>query len=224
MADRKLAIATLVGMLTTFYCALIYAPTESSMGTVQRIFYIHAPAGLISYIAFMVVGFSSIMFLYNKEPKWDRLAYCSAEIGVLFVATNISMGMLWAKSVWGIWWTWDARLTLQLLLGLIFVSYLMLGAYVSDPMKRASLQAVFGILGAADVPINYMAIRWWRTQHPAPVIAGGEGSGLDPAMWVAFTVSIFSLGLLYTYLLRRRLDVERSSQQVEYFEQMVLSR
>ena len=100
----------------------------------------------------------------------------------------------------------------------------MLGAYVSDPMKRASLQAVFGILGAADVPINYMAIRWWRTQHPAPVIAGGEDSGLDPAMQVAFAVSILSLGLLYTYMLRRRLDVERSSQQVEYFEQVVLSR
>ena len=224
MADRKLGIAMLIGMLAAFYCAFIYAPTEASMGTVQRIFYIHAPAGIISYLAFMVVGVSSIMFLYSKELKWDRLAYCSAEIGILFIATNISMGMLWAKPVWGIWWTWDARLTLQLLLGLIFVSYLMLGAYVSDPMKRASLQAAFGILGAADVPINYMAIRWWRTQHPSPVIAGGEGSGLDTDMYVAFVVAIVSLGLLYAYLLRRRLAVERSSQQVEYFEQVVLSR
>ncbi len=224
MADRKLGIVTLVGMLATFYGAFIYAPTEASMGTVQRIFYIHMPAGVISYFAFMVVGFSSIMFLYSKKLKWDRLAHCSAEIGVLFIATNISMGMLWAKPVWGIWWTWDARLTLQLILALIFVSYLMLGAYVSDPMKRASLQAAFGILGAADVPINYMAIRWWRTQHPSPVLAGGEGSGLDPDMQLVLFGAILSLLLLYTYLLRRRLDVERSSQQVEYFEQVVLSR
>jgi heme exporter protein C len=213
----------LAGMLAAFYGAFVYAPTEATMGTVQRIFYIHAPAGIISYVAFLVVGVSSIMFLYSGDLKWDRRAYCSAEIGVLFIATNISMGMLWAKPVWGIWWTWDARLTLQLLLGLIFVSYLMLGAYISDPMKRGSLQAAFGILGAADVPINYMAIRWWRTQHPSPVIAGGEGSGLDPDMYLVFVVAIVSLLLLYVYLLRRRLALERSSQQLEYFEQMVLS-
>ena len=224
MTDRGLGIATLIGMLTALYCAFIFAPTEASMGTVQRIFYIHAPAGLVSYVAFLVVGVSSILFLYNHDLKWDRLAYCSAEVGVMFAATNISMGMLWAKPVWGIWWTWDARLTLQLVLALIFISYLMLGTYIADPMKRASLQAVFGILGAADVPINYMAIRWWRTQHPSPVIAGGAGSGLDPDMWIAFLVSISALLLLYVYLLRRRLDVERSSQQVEYCEQMVLSR
>ena len=220
MSDRGLGIATLIGMIAAFYGAFIYAPTEATMGTVQRIFYFHVSAGIISYIAFLVVGFGSIMFLYNHDLKWDRLAYCSAEIGLIFIASNISMGMLWAKPVWGVWWAWDARLTLQLLLALLFVSYLMLGAYIADPMKRGSLQAVFGILGAADVPVNYMAIRWWRTQHPQPVIMGG---GLDTDMSIVFSVAIASLFLLYVYLLRRRLSFERSSQQVEYLEQVVLS-
>ena len=222
--DRSLGIATPIAMLAALYFAFIYAPTEASMGTVQRIFYFHVSAGILSYVAFLVVGFASLKFLYSREMRWDRLAYCSAEVGVLLAGSNIAMGMLWAKPVWGIWWTFDARLTLQLVLALIFVSYLMLGVYVSDPMKRATLQAVFGLMGAADVPINYMAIRWWRTQHPAPVIAGGADSGLDTDMYIAFGVTLFAMTLLYLYLVRRRIALERSSQEVEYFEQMVHAR
>ncbi len=224
MKDRSLGIATLVAIVTALYFAFIYAPTEVTMGTVQRIFYFHVSAGITSYVAFLIVGVSSIVFLANRNLKWDRLAYCSAEIGVLFAGANIAMGMLWAKPVWGIWWTFDARLTLQLLLALIFVAYLMLGVYIADPMKRASLQAVFGILGSADVPINYLAIRLWRTQHPSPVIAGGDDSGLDPDMAISLAVAMVAMGLLYTYMLRRRLDIEKSSQEVEYLEQVVLAR
>lgn len=224
MTDRILNIVTPAALVTALWFAFVYAPTEASMGTVQRIFYFHVPAGITSYVAFLVVGVGSLMFLYSHEPRWDRLAYCSAEIGVLFAAMNILMGMLWAKPVWLVWWTWDARLTLQLLLALIFVSYLMLGAYVADPMKRASLQAVVGLMGAADVPLNYMAIRWWRTQHPEPVIAGGPDSGLDPDMYVALAVAAVAILLLYVFLLRRRLAIETAAQDVEYFEQLVASR
>ena len=223
MTDRIIGIATLVGMTAAMFAAFIFAPTEATMGIVQRIFYFHVPAGITSYVAFLTVGVGSIMFLFSRDSKWDRLAYCSAEVGVVFAGANILMGMLWAKPVWGIWWTWDMRLTLQLLLALIFVSYLMLGAYVADPTKRASLQAVFGILGSVDVPINYMAIRWWRTQHPAPVIAGGDGSGADPAIALALAVSMAAFLLLFVFLLRKRLAVERTDQQVAYFEQVVMS-
>jgi len=224
MTDRVLNVVTPLSFVTALYFAFVYAPTEATMGTVQRIFYFHVSAGITSYVAFIVVGVGSLMYLYSRDPKWDRLAYCSAEVGVLFAGINILMGMLWAKPIWGIWWTWDARLTLQLLLALIFVSYLMLGAYVADPMKRASLQAVVGLLGAADVPINYMAIRWWRGQHPEPVIAGGEGSGLDPDMYIALGVAFVAVILLYTYLLRKRLAIEASHEQIGYLEQLVASR
>jgi heme exporter protein C len=224
MTDRILGILTPLTVLAALYFALGFAPTEASMGDVQRIFYFHLPAGITSYIAFIIVGIASILFLYNHDARWDRLAYCSAEVGVLFCAINIVTGMLWARPVWLVWWAWDARLTLQLLLGLIFVSYLMLGAYVSDPRKRASLQAVIGILGAADVPLNYMAIRLWSTQHPEPVIAGGPDSGLDPDMYIALAVGFVAVLLLFTYLLRKRLAIEASGQQVDYLEQVVASR
>lgn len=223
MTDRILGIATLIGMTSAMFAAFIFAPTEATMGVVQRIFYFHVPAGITSYIAFIVVGFGSIMFLISRKLHWDRLAYCSAEVGVVFAISNILMGMLWAKPVWGIWWTWDMRLTLQLLLALIFVAYIMLGAYVTDPTKRASLQAVFGILGAIDVPINYMAIRWWRTQHPAPVIAGGDNSGADPAITLALFISLAAFLLLYIFLLKKRIDLERANQKILYFQQMVMS-
>lgn len=223
MKDRSLGIAAFAAIVAALYLAFVYAPTEATMGTVQRIFYFHVSAGIVSYVAFLVVGASSIAFLVRRDLRWDRMAYCSAEIGVLFAGANIAMGMLWAKPVWGIWWTFDARLTLQLLLALIFVAYLMLGVYIADPLKRASLQAVFGILGSADVPVNYLAIRLWRTQHPSPVIAGGEDSGLDPDMAVALVGAMLAMGLLYAYMLRKRLAIERSSQEVEYLEQVVLS-
>ena len=223
MTNRLVGVASLMGMLTALWAVFVYAPTEVTMGIVQRIFYFHVSAGMMGYFAFFVVFVSGIAFLVTRDLRWDRVARCSAEIGVLFATVNIAMGILWAKPIWGIWWTWDARLTLQLLLWILFISYLMLGAYIADPLKRASLQAVFGILAFIDVPINYMAIRWWRTQHPSPVIAGGTDSGLDPDMYIAWMITIAAFMLLYAYLLGQRLAVERTREDVEYFEQLVHS-
>jgi len=114
-------------------------------------------------------------------------------------------GPLWAKPVWGIWWTWDARLTSTFVLWLLFVSYLMLRSYVLNPGRAATLAAVVAIMGFVDVPIVYMSIRWWRTQHPQPVIAGGEGSGLDASMWVTLLASWGAFLCLYAFLVRERL-------------------
>ncbi|NNE08495.1 MAG: cytochrome c biogenesis protein CcsA, partial [Gemmatimonadetes bacterium] len=115
-------------------------------------------------------------------------------------------GPLWAKPIWGIWWTWDARLTSTFVLWLLFLSYLILRSYLPDTgTRKQTLSAVIGILGFLNVPIVYMSIRWWRTQHPQPVIAGGEDSGLAPDMMVAFFFSLFVFTLLYWVLLRLRL-------------------
>lgn len=224
MKDRVLGIATLAALIAALYFALIYAPTEATMGTVQRIFYFHVPAGIMTYVAFAVVGTGSIIFLTTRKPHWDRLAYCAAEAGAVFGALNLGTGMLWAKPVWGDWWVWDPRLTLQLMVWLMFIAYLMLGAYISDPTKRAPLQAVFGIFGMANSVMSYLAIRLFRNQHPSPVIGGGEESGLDPQMYVALGVSMAAVLLLFTYLVRRRIDLEKNIQEVDYLEQVVLSR
>ena len=193
MRSKILGILSLVLMTVNLYMIFIFAPNEATMGVIQRIFYLHLPAGLLSYVSAYVLGFGSIMYLLKHDLKWDRLASGSGEMGVLFTSLSIMSGALWAKPVWGIYWTWDARLTLQFLLALIFVSYLMLRAYLPEREKRAALGAVFGVLAMVDVPFNYLSISWWRTQHPQPVIMGG---GLDLDMWKVMIVSFLTFAVL----------------------------
>ncbi len=220
MKSKVLGILTLVFMIAALYMIFIYAPNEATMGVIQRIFYFHLPSGISSYVSAYLLGFGSIMFLIKRDLKWDRFASGSAEMGVLFTSLSIMTGMLWAKPVWGIWWAWDARLTLQLLLGLFYVAYLMLRAYLPEREKRASLSAVFGLLGMVDVPFNYLSIRWWRTQHPQPVIGGG---GLDWDMWKVMIVSFLAFACLYAYLLDRRIAIAKVEEEVDYLDHAVLA-
>ena len=218
------SLMVLVGLIPATLAVFVYAPTEATMGTVQRIFYFHVSAGLVGYIGFFVVFASSIGFLLKRDLIWDRVARCSAEVAVLFASINLMTGVIWAKPIWGIWWVWDARLTLQLVLWASFIGYLMLGAYIADPRKRATVQAAVGILAFLDVPVNYMAIRWWRTQHPSAVLAGGPNSALPPDMFIAFIVTFAAFLSIYTHLVRKRMAVEETRQEIEYLQQQVYSK
>jgi heme exporter protein C len=220
MRSKILGILSLVLMIVNLYMIFIFAPNEVTMGVIQRIFYFHLPAGISSYVSAYLLGLGSIMFLIKRDLKWDRLAAASAEMGVLFTSLSIMSGALWAKPVWGIWWTWDARLTMQFLLALIFLSYLMLRAYLPEREKKAALGGVFGVLAMIDVPFNYLSIWWWRTQHPQPVILGG---GLDSDMWKVLIVSFLAFGVLYTYLIGRRIAIARVEEEVEYLEHAILA-
>ena len=220
MRSKILGILSLVMMIANLYMIFIFAPNESTMGVIQRIFYFHLPAGISSYVSAYLLGFGSIMFLIQRDLKWDRFAAASGEMGVLFTSLSIMSGALWAKPVWGVWWTWDARLTLQFLLALVFLSYLMLRAYLPEREKRAALGGVFGVLAMIDVPFNYLSIRWWRTQHPQPVILGG---GLDWDMWKVMIVSFLAFATLYAYLIGRRMAIARVEEEVEYLEHAILA-
>jgi len=143
--------------------------------------------------------------------KWDWTAAAAAEIGIIFIAAVLISGPLWAKPTWGIWWTWDARLTTTLVLFLIYLAYLLLRYYTLEAERQARLAAIFGIIGFVDVPLVYMANRWWRTQHPQPVILGGQESGLDPRMWYGVLVTfvaMLTVGAL-VFLQRYRLEESR---------------
>jgi heme exporter protein C len=164
-----------------FYQGMYAAPTEQTMGDIQRIFYYHVPSAWTSFAFFFVNFLASIWYLMKRRATSDALALASAEVGVVFCTIVLITGPLWAKPVWGIWWTWDARLTTTLVLWLIYVSYLILRRF-SDSQQTPTLAAALAIFGFLDVPIVYMSIRWWRTQHPQPVIGGGAGSGIDPSM------------------------------------------
>ncbi len=198
------------------YMALIYAPTESTMGHIQRIFYFHVASAWVSFLAFFVVFIASIGFLKTGKSHYDRLAVCSAELGILFISLVLLTGPLWAKPVWNTWWTWDARLTTSLILWFIYVAYLMLRQYALDRERGARLAAVFGIIGFLDVPIVYMSIRWWRTLHPAAVIAGGEDSGLPLKMLITLGVALLAFTSLYSTLLLLSVQIKSLSEKVHH--------
>ncbi len=219
MTSRVLGIASLVLMVFALYMALIYAPQEAQQGTPYRIIYFHVPMGILSFVSAYLLGFAGIMFLIKRDLKWDRLAIGAAELGVLCTACSLITGSIWAKPIWGVWWAWDARITLQLLLGLFFIAYFMLRAYLPDREKRAKLAAVFGVLGMIDVPFNYYSIEWWATQHPQPVLRGG--GSIDPDMRLALYVSALALTVTCAYLLTRRLAIARVEEEVEYLEHLV---
>jgi len=191
------------------------------MGDVQRIFYFHVASWWIAFLAFAIVFAASVAYLATRRRQYDTLALASAEIGVVFTSMGLFTGPLWAKPAWGIYWTWDARLTTALVLWLIYVGYLMLRRYVPDESKGANLAAVAGIIGFVDVPIVYFSIRWWRTQHPQPVIMGGDGSGLDPLMAQALMMSLAGFLFLYLLLLNERFRIAQAQQEIEHLHRRI---
>jgi heme exporter protein C len=184
------------GLLSyAMYLALVVAPTEQTMGDVQRIFYYHVPSAWTAFLLFFVNLVASVIYLLRRSLKADIVALVTAEVGVVFCTVVLVTGPIWARPVWGIWWTWDLRLTLTLVLWLIYVSYLVLRR-LSSSSQTPHLAAVLAILGALDVPLVYFSIWFFRTQHPQPVIGGG--GSIDPRMmhvllvnWAAFLCFAF---------------------------------
>jgi heme exporter protein C len=196
---------TLATLAVALYMIFLYAPEEMTMGEVQRIFYIHVSCAWPALLGFIIIFIASIIYLMKRSQPADELAHATAEVGFVFCTCVLVTGPLWAKPAWGIWWTWDPRLTLTFLLWLLYVAYLMLRNYLINPGRAASLCAVVGVIGFVDVVIDYMAIRWWRTQHPQPVISGGPSSGMDPRMLATLLVSFGAFTILFFLLVRLRL-------------------
>jgi heme exporter protein C len=194
-----------------FYLGLFVAPTEQTMGDVQRIFYFHAPSGWTAFWLFFANLGASIVYLIWRNQKADALAHASAEVGVVFCTIVLVTGPLWARPVWGIWWTWDMRLTSTLVLWLIYVSYLLLRRF-SDGAQTPVLAAVLAIFGALDVPLVYFSIWFFRTQHPQPVI--GNGGSLDPSMRPAFWMNVLAFSVFGALLCWARYRIELMHRQV----------
>ena len=229
-AKKILLLPILLGVLTLmswgFYQAMYAAPTEATMGDVQRIFYYHVPNAMLCFLFFAISFVASILYLMWKRSNpvraeaADAWALAGAEVGVVYCSVVLVTGPLWGKPVWGIWWTWDARLTTTLVLWLIYVSYLLLRRFAAGAQMK-TLAAVLSIFGALDVPIVYMANRWWRTQHPAPVFGGSDDSGIkDPHMLAAFGWNVLAWGVWGLVVLAIRVYVERREQRIEGTQQL----
>jgi len=184
-------------MIASLALVFAYVPTEKDMGVIQRIFYFHVPVAWSSFLAFFLVFIFSILYLWKRNERYDFWAYACAEVGVVFTTLMLITGSIWARPVWGVWWTWDTRLTTALILWLIYVAYMMVRAFASDETRGARFGAVIGIAGFVDVPIVALAIQLWRTQHPGPTIFSG---GLEPAMVLTLVVCLVTFTLLFLYL------------------------
>lgn len=208
----------LLNVAIALYMAVWYAPTEKTMGDAQRIFYFHVPSAWIAFLAFFVVFLASLMYLWQDERRWDALAQSAAEIGVIFATLVLLTGPIWAKKAWGTFWVWDARLTTTLVLWMIYIGYLMLRG-AAEGERRARFAAVLGIIGFLDVPIIYLSVTWWRTQHPSLVV--GEPGGLMPEMTQTLMVALLSFTLLFVFLLIQRLRLEQTRDQVNFLREAV---
>jgi heme exporter protein C len=215
---RFLGFLTLAAVALGLYWGLLKAPPDAYQGDSQRIMYLHIPSILIAYLSFFIVFVGSCLFLWKRERRDDILAYAAAEVGVLFTALTIVEGSIWGKPTWGVWWTWDARLTLTAILLLIFIAYLMLRALIEEENRAAVCAAILGIIGFLDIPLIHMSVYWWRTLHQPPSILRPDKAPWDnihPAMLVALAINFVAFILLYFYLLSRRIRLGERQEELK---------
>src|SRR4030095_2290946 len=210
-----LGAASVLLVIAAAYASFFVAPEERTMGVVQRIFYFHVSCAWAALTAFLVCFASNLLYVWRRLEKFYWLSVSCAEVGVAFTTVVLISGPIWAKPAWGIYWTWDARLTSTFVLWLLYISYLLLRTLVEEPDRRALLSALFGIFAFIDVPIVFGAIRWWRTQHPAPVIMGGPDSGLAPGMRATFFFAVLAMHVFMWFLIAERYSLEQRRSDVE---------
>ncbi len=211
-----LALFAFVLIIASLAMVFLFVPTEATMGIVQRIFYFHVPVAWTAFLAFFIVFIGSVMFLWRRDEKWDTIANSAAHIGVVFTTLVLITGSIWAKPIWGVWWVWEPRLTTSLVLWLIYVGYLLVRSYASEPSRGARYAAVVGIVGFVDVPIVALAITMWRTQHPAPVIFTG---GLAPAMLLTLITSLTAFTCLFALLLKLSFEINKDENELRLLSQ-----
>lgn len=208
-----LIVFLLLGAAT--YGAFFVAPTDAKQGLIYRILYLHVASAWTGLTSFFIGFIANIAYVLRRQPGWDCLGVSAAEVGLTFTSVVLVTGPIWAHPVWGIWWTWDARLTSTFVLWLLYVSYLLLRTLVEEPERRALFSALFGIFAFLDVPLVFGSIRWWRTQHPQPVVMGGPGSGLEATMYKVLLLTWLAMLGLMTLLLRQRYRLEAMRAELE---------
>lgn len=206
--------AVLFFVFTQAY-AVATSPADAMMGHLQKMMYVHVPAAWIAFAAFGFVLVASVYFLWRDDERADLLAAASAEVGSVFCGLTLVQGMLWGRPTWGVWWTWDARLTSTLVLFLIFVGYLALRSFVEDPHRRGQWSAAVGILGAINVPIVWMSVKWWRTLHQIQ----SSPRSLSPEYLRGLLLNLAAFTLLMIWFIWRRYEAARYERAAEHAAQ-----
>jgi heme exporter protein C len=208
---RRLGLVTLAFFVFAQATAVYFSPADLAMGHLQKIMYVHVPAAWLAFASFFVVFVGSVLYLWKREPRYDLLAASAAEVGTVFTALTIVLGSIWGKPTWGIWWTWDPRLTTTAILLLIFVAYVALRSFTDDEERRARWSAVVGIFGFINVPIVFMSVQWWRTIHQVQ----SSPQSVDQPYAYGLLINTAAFTLLGTYFIMHRYNTARLERAVE---------
>ncbi len=195
------------------YVMLMDLPDEAFQGAIFRIIFFHVPAAWTAFLCSFAALIGSVVYLVRRNMQWDAFAVAATEVGLAFGAVNLITGMIWARIIWGIWWTWDARLTSMLILWLMYAGYLMLRRAIEEPTTRARIAAVLSIFAFTDVPIVFFSIKWWRTQHPQPVVWGG--GSMDPAYYQMLFLNWVPFLLIGVVMIAIRMRLERQQREID---------
>jgi heme exporter protein C len=217
---EKIAIPLAAGaallLAYNLYQMFLVLPDEAMQGAIYRILFFHAPSAIVGMVGYFVALIFSIMYLSFKNLRYDSLAASIVEVSLVFSVVNIVTGSIWARIIWGIWWTWDYRLTSALVCVLIFFAYLMLRRAVDEPTQRARLSAALCIFGCVDVVIVWKSIEWFRNQHPGPVLDIRTGGGhMDPAMQHIFYLNFYAILMMAIALVLIRTRQEATSREID---------
>jgi heme exporter protein C len=208
---RWVTVIALLLLGGVYVRALVFTPEERLQGLAQKIYYVHVPSAWSAMLAMGLLGLASILFLFLKDPRYDRFAAASAEVGTAFSLVMLTTGPLWAKPIWGTWWTWDARLTLTLMMFFMFVGYLVLRGAVTDPALRARYSAVLGICGLVLLPFIHLSVYLFRTLHPMPIVLKPSAPSAPPAMVITLLSSFAVFTLLYVGFVMQRYALGEAS-------------
>ena len=220
-ATRVLGVLTLVGLALTAWLALVVSPPDVNQKDAVRLLYLHVPtAWLAMYVSFGVTTIASLFYLWRRTRSrfWDLAAGASAEIGVLFLGLTLAIGSIWGRSTWGVWWTWDARLTTTAVLFVLYLGYLAVRRVPADPEVRSKPAAIVAVAAFVDVPIVHQSVEWWRTLHqPASLL--DRQRLFDPqitgSMALTLVVAVVAFTLLYAWLLIHRFRLARLEEMAE---------
>jgi heme exporter protein C len=210
-----LAAAAAVLLAYNLYKVFMVLPDEMNQGAIYRIIYIHVPSAITSFTCFFAALVSSVLYLAKKDMAFDGFAAAASEVGLVFASVVLVTGSIWARIIWGIWWTWDARLTSMFVCWLLYAGYLMLRRAIDEPGQRARLSAVMSIFAFTDVIIVWKSIEWWRTQHPAPVLSIRNGGGMGPGMESPIWFNYIALVMLATILIMVRMRQEDIRREID---------
>lgn len=216
------AAVTALLLARNLYVIFLQLPDEAAQGPIWRLFTFHLPAAITGFTGFLFALVASILYLKTKNLAYDAFAASVIEVSLAFLTVTLVTGSIWAKIIWGIWWTWDARLTSTLICWVLYAGYLMLRRAVDEPAQRARFSAVLSIFAFADVVIVWKSIEWWRTQHPSPVLTIRTGGGrMDPAMESALYWNLVALVLFAGVLVIIRMRQETMRREIDGLRQAV---